>query len=1361
MKGIRKVLLAVCSAICAGCLLTSCASNQVKVSYMVDGEVYREQSYDLNAEMALPKDPVKDGHVFVGWYTDEALTTPYAEGKITYGMTLYAKFNKSTLYITVNVNGGEKINPIAVTAGGQYTVPDAVKTGYTFTGYTYIDETGDEKEFPSSGVFNADASIRINANFVINKYTITLKDGFSDAPETAEVEYGKTYSPRPPVRAGYTFVDWYTSDQTQTDETKFDKTAPITDNVTLWAKYTANPYVVTLNLDGGTLDSASNQVNVTYASSYELPTPTKTGYTFAGYTLDGVDFANTGVYNYANNISVKANWTQNKYTVTFKNMDDSVNSTLTDILHGGKVNAPAAAAGYQLKAVYASDKQTAVDLATATVTAETTFYVEYEAKTFTITVNGAQDGYQNPSFKYGEAYTLVAPDRGEGYEFIGFKDQDNNDFPLTGTYKWTENITITAKWNSVNYNVYFYDGATEITSLRIEKQGGTDISTIAIPAAPVKTGYTADSVWYTDKEYTTAFVATGELTDDITLYAKYTANTYDVAITLNGGTYEGETATNDVVTVKATYGQTLTLKAPTKKGYKFDGYTLNGTAFTNGEKFGYAHGITLIANWTEDNKTVQFYVEGSLTDEVTVLCGDKVTAPTAPEKTGYTFKGWSTSQTAPTEDTLFDFDDAIETDTTLYAWFMVNTYTINVFERDKTTATEYTVEYGKVPTITEPTHDNYTFIGWFTEADGKGEEVDLLTYYKNAENITVYEYWTKKDDGSDPNFRDNGDNFQERADENAAWTYVYLVGHTYNFSGTTFTETTNEFAIVTNDENGKGKLVAVAPGTFTLTYTKGGQTGTMTIKVVEKVYTFNAGADYSNAWINRDASVWDNDTKGDVMNVGRTNFIPDVVITKNAKGEKLSLSEANVEITVKAGDTLVTDYTTDGTSITFGNTVADGTELTVTLAPRYAIFKGQKLTFTFTVNEGVNVYTSEQLRVAYEDPNVSNINVLRNINAELIAARTNTTGVGSKNNGNDSYTVTKEFTSPINPDGGAGVYDRVSGNLAINGNYFTVNGGNIPLVDNRDGDRGFNVCQNGNVLHNVQFALFKFGKDDSDISDKLTMENLNIIGNFNKATNTESDYTINDKKALIMSGSFIGLSVRSGNLYMDNVTARRCLFGVAIYGVNPKKTTNNETNSLHASSVYAKDCIFENSWANNVYTWGFGKVTLDSSFVGASSGAAIHFDSLASATPVNCALDMLNGTKVENWVLGTETWFDVYNVSVIVPDLKTLVQAAVAGYSGNTRTIIKNGTDNPTDQYVNFILLMKSPGDNSEWKTDDIGHGSVDVNMGVFDTSKVTATGLGEGAGSPLTSDYAKFAKDMTAFGFGYMEGIVGIVNAG
>ncbi len=1357
-KEIRKVLLAVCSALFAGCLFVGCASNEVKVSYMVDGEVYREQSYELNADMALPKDPTKDGHVFVGWYTDEALTQPYAEGKITYGMTLYAKFNKSTLYISVNVNGGEKINPIAVTPGEAYVVPDAVKTGYTFTGYTYIDgETGEEKEFPSSGTFPGNASIRINANYTINKYTVTLKDGFSNASETAEVEYGKTYSPRPPVRTGYTFVDWYTSDETQTDATKFDKTQPITDNVTLWAAYTPNAYTVTITLDGGALDAGvSNAVGVTYASSYELPTPTKTGYTFTGYTLDGASFDKTGVYAHASSIVVKANWTINKYSVTFKNMDDSENTTLTDIVHGNKVSAPAASVGYQLKAVYASDKQTPVDLATATITAETTYYVEYEAKTFTIIVNGAQDGYQNPTVKYGENYTLVAPDRGEGYEFKGFKDKDGNDFALTGAYTWAKDITVTAQWDSVYHNVYFYDGNTELSALRIEKQGGTDISTITLPAAPVKTGYTADTVWYSDKEFTAAFDATGEMTEDIKLYAKYTANTYEIAITLGEGVYEGQTATNDVVTVEVTYGQAIGLKQPTKKGYTFAGYTMNGVEFT-ADVYSFAHDITLIANWNEDRKSVQFYGENGLWSETSVLNGFTVSAPAVPEKTGYTFKGWSTSQTAPSENNLFDFNSEITTDIDLYAWFTVNTYTIYVYERDKTTATEYTVEYGKVPAISEPTHDNYTFVGWFTEKDGKGNKVDLLTYYEVASNTTVYEFWTVKDNGSDPNFRDNGDNFQERADENAAWTYVYLVGHTYNFSGTTFTVVENDYAIVSN-ENGKGKLVALAPGEFTLDYVQGGKTGTMKIKIVEKVYTFNAGADYSNAWIHRDASVWDNDEKNSTMTVGRTNFIPDVVITKNAAGDTLSLSEANVQITVKAGDTLVTDYTTDGNAITFGSTVADGTTLTVTLAPRYAIFSGQTLSFTFVVNSGVNVYDSEQLRLAYEDSNVSTINVLRNINAVLIAERTNTTGVGFKTNGNDSYTVTEEFTSPINPDGGAGVYDRVSGNLAINGNYFTVNGGNIPLVDNRDGDRGFNVCQNGNVLHNVQFALFKFGKDDSDISDKLTMENLNIIGNFNKATNTESDYTINDKKALIMSGSFIGVSVRSGNLYMDNVTARRCLFGVAIYGVNPKKTTNNETNSLHASSVYAKDCIFENSWANNVYTWGFGKVTLDSSFVGASSGAAIHFDSLASATPVNCALDMLNGTKVENWVLGTETWFDVYNVSAIVPTLKTEVEGVVSQYSGAKRTIIKNGTDNPTDQYVNFILLMKSPGDNSEWVTDDIGHGSVDVNMAMFDLVKAQTDPAN--AGSPI-NDYVKFAKDMTALGFGYMEGIVGIINAG
>jgi uncharacterized repeat protein (TIGR02543 family) len=151
MKALKKALVAVLGAVLGCCFFVGCLSTKLSVTYMVDGETYRVQEYEMDTQISLPTAPTKEGYTFIGWYTDEALTIPYAEGAITAGLTLYAKFSVSSVYIAVNTAGGEKIDPIEVVPGADYTIPEAVKEGHTFLGYTYIDENGDEQEFPLSG----------------------------------------------------------------------------------------------------------------------------------------------------------------------------------------------------------------------------------------------------------------------------------------------------------------------------------------------------------------------------------------------------------------------------------------------------------------------------------------------------------------------------------------------------------------------------------------------------------------------------------------------------------------------------------------------------------------------------------------------------------------------------------------------------------------------------------------------------------------------------------------------------------------------------------------------------------------------------------------------------------------------------------------------------------------------------------------------------------------------------------------------------------------------------------------------------------------------------------------------------------
>lgn len=1576
MKAWKKLLLVLSFAVLSSGVFTACGlETSLSVKYMVGDKEYVVQKYDLNDTIALPKDPTEEGKRFIGWYTDPECTVPYAEGSVTAGFTLYAKFEASVVFIIVNTNGGEKINMISVKPGEPYSVPDAVKPGHTFTGYYYVDANGETQEFPSEGVLAEAKDIVIFASYTVNKYTVTLHNGYGD-DEVVEVEYNKTYAPKAVVRPGYTFVAWHTVESGQSEETVYDESKPITQNVDLYAEYTANPYKITLvdsdsletlaevdvtfdsqytlsaptkegysvsaytfngaafattgsytyasdirvsvkyeknrynvsyvDADGNTLDTqtvvhgekaveptvklykagytyalsanatqaitANTEITVTYTANpykltitnnvnsekkildvvydgdYALTADEIIGYTFSKFTLDGADFTATGKYTYTYNLSLVANYTKNSYTVTFVDADGNTLDTQT-VVHGEKAVIPSLTKfgyTYELSAN-----------ATQAITENTEITVTYTAKPVTITVLNAGD-YTAETTTFGATFTLQAPTR-TGYIFQGFKGSDGKTYDADVTYTCDfENLILTAQWDgdnktvtfiangtqygeavevlngsavtkpaqdpekvghtfkgwSVNRNAYeAYDFSQAVSEdfalyayftpnpyyIFIDLDGGVgetkvdvtygaaysltpptkkgylfngyvdadgnaytktetyDVAgdaslkatwkedyksvifhvddeetaqqvlngfTVSQPSNPVKTGYTFKG-WSTKQNEFVQYDFSKEVTETLALYAYFTANAYYIRIELDGGV--GATQI-DVI-----YGESYAdkLVAPTKKGYTFSGYVYanDNSAYTPSSTYDVVGNTYLKATWTEDKETVVFYADGAIHSETTVLNGSAVSAPaTQPSKVGYTFQGWSTKQG---EFEAYDFNSEVADTLALYAYFAPNVYTITVYDMNGNVVQTEKVAYGTIPAINmNLTNDQLTFNGYYTKYDGQyAEKINFNLPYLYTEDLVVYQWWENPDDGKiTDDLKQNGDYFIEN--NNDEWgTYVFLVGHTYTFKSTTITaNVAQDFATLTTAD-GNTQLVALKAGEFVVTVSKlDGTSYERTIKIVEKVFTFTTGEDYKGAWVNRNAKNWNNNEKGDLMTAGRTNFIPDVKVQKleNGKLVALDFASANVEIKVQANGTDTTDYTLTGNAFTFGSSIASGSTVTLTMSPRYAIYKGQTVTFNFVLNDAVNVYTSQEMRRYYEDTSVREINVLRNIKVEMQADQlyygNNPAHRPSSSNphyNGFSYDVPADLVAPINKQGGYAAFDRYSGNLTVNGNYFTVDGSAIPLVDNRLGDWMYGASNDGLIIQNVQFSIFKFGYDDGGTTmsnDLLQMNNLYVLGNMTLSTNWGQNdgetYTINVNgnahKVLTMSGAAIGIQARQANVSLDNVTVRRCVLGVNAYGVIPRSNTNPVTNSGHSVSMGFKDCLVENCWANDIYMYGFGKITLDSCSLGVCSGSAIHVDALPSPIAVTPEVHLINGTTVENWVTGGETWFNVYNMTGVVQPLKSQTEQGVASATSNYLTILKNKDD---AQYFNFVFLMKGTPNTTDWADgkDDVGKATVIV----------------------------------------------------
>ena len=148
----------------------------------------------------------------------------------------------------------------------------------------------------------------------IKKYTVTLNaNGGTCSTASITAIYNVAYGTLPtPTRTGYTFAGWYTAASSGTKVTADSKYTTKTAS-TLYAHWTANKYTVTFNANGGSCNTASQ--SVTYNSTYgTLPTPTKTGYTFAGwYTAasEGTKITASSKYTTAGASTLYAHWTVN------------------------------------------------------------------------------------------------------------------------------------------------------------------------------------------------------------------------------------------------------------------------------------------------------------------------------------------------------------------------------------------------------------------------------------------------------------------------------------------------------------------------------------------------------------------------------------------------------------------------------------------------------------------------------------------------------------------------------------------------------------------------------------------------------------------------------------------------------------------------------------------------------------------------------------------------------------------------------------------------------------------------------------------------------------------------------------------
>ena len=168
------------------------------------------QTVYYGEKVAKPDDPAREGHVFLGWFTDEDCTTEwdFENDVVTGNMTLYAKWERNQYTVTFDSKGGSEIDPVKVLYNDPVGKPDdPVRTGYKFLGW-YTDEDY-TTEWDFSNPVTSDMTLYAKWERIQCTVTFDTQGGGPSIPPQS-VYYGeKVTKPDDPVKEGYVFDGWY------------------------------------------------------------------------------------------------------------------------------------------------------------------------------------------------------------------------------------------------------------------------------------------------------------------------------------------------------------------------------------------------------------------------------------------------------------------------------------------------------------------------------------------------------------------------------------------------------------------------------------------------------------------------------------------------------------------------------------------------------------------------------------------------------------------------------------------------------------------------------------------------------------------------------------------------------------------------------------------------------------------------------------------------------------------------------------------------------------------------------------------------------------------------------------------------
>ena len=604
-----------------------------KINYVLNGgenTIGPSEYVWSDTDIALAA-PTREHYDFVGWFNSSNEKVECIPAGTFGDITLVAKWTAIKYSVTYHLFGGMQnvANPAEFTVEDKdISLSDPEKANYDFCGW-YSDDAFTNKV--DKIVTSDGKSVELFAKWRATEFVIEFVG--ADVEKIVYTVESEDFALPCGYRLGYTFVAWF-EDQECVGNTISTIKQGSFGNLKLYAKFTANEYRISYDLQGG-VNSISNPTKYTIEDqNIVLSAPSRAHYVFGGWT-EGGKATNTIDVSRLCDISLVATWTAEKYGINYNLNGGSCEDTLVTeyTVESANIALPnLTKKGYAFDGWYdnaAFDGERVNNIPRGSY-GNISLYAKFSVVEYAISydLQGGVNSVSNPT-KYtieNQNIVLSAPSR-ECYAFDGWFE--NGSKVESVEVARCENVKLTAKWTAIEYTItYDLDGG--VCQAKLPAKYSIESEDVILPI-PSKDGCKFDGWYIGDKRIEK--IEKGSH-GDVTILAKWRGATYAVQYVCDG---------NHDNPTELAVDEEYTLKDAEKTGYSFEGWhsdeslqTRVYTVISSGET------VTLYAKFAPVTYTITYDYSGGegVENPSTYNVESEDIILNAASKIGFEFVGW-------------------------------------------------------------------------------------------------------------------------------------------------------------------------------------------------------------------------------------------------------------------------------------------------------------------------------------------------------------------------------------------------------------------------------------------------------------------------------------------------------------------------------------------------------------------------------------------------------------------------------------------------------------------------------------------------------------------------------------------------